>query len=46
MILITGSTGFLGRALVQHLYGRNQLRVATRDDGKLLDELYKQKLLK
>lgn len=44
-ILITGATGFLGQKLVERLYGRVDpetgnwvtIRVASRDEGKLLD---------
>jgi len=37
MILITGATGFLGSELIKRLYGTEDIRVVSRNEGKLLE---------
>lgn len=37
MILITGATGFLGNELIKRLYGKDAIRVVSRNEGKLIE---------
>lgn len=37
MTLITGATGFLGKALIKKLYGTDKIRVISRNEGKLIE---------
>lgn len=37
MILITGATGFLGKELINRLYGSAPIRVVSRNEGKLIE---------
>ena len=36
-ILITGATGFLGKELIKRLYGTGDIRVVSRNEGKLIE---------